>query len=81
MKKSQLSLLRKLATSCGLLMLLQSAQAQFSFPVYEAFGYANNETLGTTGSSGTNWQSGNTPASFTDTSATNYPQRFYIITP
>jgi autotransporter-associated beta strand protein len=68
MKTSKLHLFKKLAASCGLLMLLQSVQAQsvpFSFPVYEPFAYAEAEALG--GASGsttsaTNWWAGNTPS-------------------
>ena len=61
MKKSKLNLIKMLAASCGLL-LLQSAQAQFAFPVYEPFDYGN-ESLGTAGSSGINWASGNSVSS------------------
>lgn len=66
MKNLQLNLFKKLAASCGLLLLLQGAHAQtvpFSFPVYEPFQYPNNEVLGTTGSSGTNWWAGNSATS------------------
>jgi autotransporter-associated beta strand protein len=77
LKKSKLNLFKTLAASCGLLLLLQSAQAQFSFPVYEPFAYGEKEELGAAGSSATNWASGNSVSSSCATiyaaSALSYP--------
>jgi autotransporter-associated beta strand protein len=49
---------KKIIGMCGLLLLIQSAHAQFSFPVYEPFAYDETNRLGTTGASGTNWTTG-----------------------
>jgi len=57
-------LTRTLIGTCSLLLLLKSAQAQFSFPVYEPFSeYTSGENLRTAGSSGTNWTFGNSASS------------------
>lgn len=66
MKTPRISPLKKIAVACGLLLLAHGVPAQtvpLSFPVYEPFQYANNEVLGTTGGSGTNWWAGNSATS------------------
>ncbi len=46
--KSKLKWLKSLAAACGLLLMLPSAWAQFTWPVYEPFGeYIEGEDLGT----------------------------------
>jgi autotransporter-associated beta strand protein len=54
------NILKRVVAGCGLLLLLPSAQAQFTWPVYEPFGeYTNNTPLGvtnaTTGSAASPW--------------------------
>jgi len=59
----------------AILFGLQSAQANFSLPLYEPFAYTNSQ-LGS-GDAGTNWGWGNTPggssAHITNTAALSYP--------
>src|SRR5512135_1119786 len=45
------------------LLLGSSAGATQPFPLYEPFPYGENEQLGTSGSSGTNWDFGNSISS------------------
>lgn len=57
-------LLKKAIGMCGLLVLIQSVQAQFTFPVYEPFSeYPEGERLRTAGSSGVFWNLGNSESS------------------
>ena len=64
MIKSPTHLLKKTLGLCGLLVLIQSAQAQFTFPVYEPFSeYPEGERLRTAGSSGVFWNLGNSVSS------------------
>jgi autotransporter-associated beta strand protein len=52
--------LRKLTLAVGVLLAaaISPLQAQLTLPLYEPFNYPNNERLGTSGSSGTNWSIG-----------------------
>ena len=53
--KSKLNLMKSMVTGCGLLVMLSSAQAQFTWPVYEPFGeYTNGTILGVPGPTTTN---------------------------
>ena len=64
MKKIQTRMFKEFVGICTLLVLVHSAQAQFTFPVYEPFSeYPNNESLGTSGSSGNYWEVGNSASS------------------
>jgi autotransporter-associated beta strand protein len=63
MKKRPTQMFKKIIGACGLLLLIQSAQAQFSFPVYEPFAYPETNQLGTAGASGINWSSGSSISS------------------
>lgn len=66
-KTSHLSKNRARAAFWTMLLVLAGclpgAWAQLSLPLYEPFAYAENENLGTTGSSGNNWQYGNSSSS------------------
>jgi len=76
MNKVHNHMFKKWIGMCGLMVLVHSAQAQFTFPVYEPFSeYPNNESLGTSGSSGNFWEVGNSPSTsqvITNTAALSY---------
>ena len=69
MRKNPTPMFKKIIGMCGLLLLIQSAQAQFSFPVYEPFGeYPEGVWIGKNTSTQdpfncqqvyTNWSTGN----------------------
>jgi autotransporter-associated beta strand protein len=69
--------IKKIAGLLGMLALLQTAQAQFTFPVYEPFSeYVANEDLGASGSSGNYWEVGNSASSnqeIKSSAALSYP--------
>ena len=78
MLKIQTNIVRKLAGVCGLLILAHAANAQFTFPVYEPFSeYAEDEELGTNGSSGNVWSAGSSTSAssslITAAAALSYP--------
>jgi autotransporter-associated beta strand protein len=51
----KLNLIKSVMAGCGMLLMLSSAQAQFTWPVYEAFGeYTNGTILGVPGVTTTN---------------------------
>ena len=74
MEKIPVQMFKKTIGFCGLFVLLHSAQAQFTFPVYEPFSEypsGEGEELGTSSSSGVNWSSGSSPSGSSSIITTN----------